>query len=83
MNIRKIIKEEMDDFDFVNDMPELHGVSFKVEDFDRPIYTIKDEGYRFYVEVTWVNDVGKIQSTAYKRSQVMKLFREGTWTPIV
>jgi hypothetical protein len=51
MNIKKIIREEMEDFGFVGDMPELHGVSFKVEDFNK-IYTIVDRGFRFYVDVT-------------------------------
>jgi len=82
MNIKKIIKEEMEDFGFADDMPELHGVSFTVEDFNK-IYTIVDRGFRFYVDVTWINDSGKIEDTPQKRSTVMKLFRDGTWKPIV
>lgn len=83
--VNKMINESTeDDFDFINDtIPELHGVSFKVENSDGQIYTIKDKGYSFYVDVTWANDVGKIQSTPYKRSQVMKFFREGAWVLIV
>lgn len=83
MNLKRIIREEMDEFDFVNDMPELHGVSFKAGGFDRPIYTIIDKGKRHHVDVTWVNAAnGKTEDTTYKRSVVMKLFRDGTWVPV-
>ena len=83
MNIKRIIKEEIDDFDFVNNMPELHGVSFKAGGFDK-VYTIIDKGSRFYVDVTWINPAnGKTERIEYKRSVVMKLFKNGVWTPIL
>ena len=74
----------MEDFGFVDNMPELHGVSFKAGGFDRPVYTIMDSGHRYYVDVTWINNVnGKTESTPQKRSVVMKLFKNGTWEPII
>ena len=82
MNLKRIIREEMEDFGFVDNMPELHGVSFKVEGFGK-VYTIIDKGFRFYVDVTWKNNTGKTESTPQKRSVVMKLFKNGTWEPII
>lgn len=72
----------MEDFGFADDIPELDGVSFTVEDFNK-IYTIVDRGFRFYVDVTWISDSGKTENSVYKRSTVMRLFRNGTWKPIV
>lgn len=83
MNIKKIIREEMDDFGFVDNMPELHGVSFKAGGFDK-VYTIIDKGSRFYVDVTWINVAnGKTESSKYKRSVVMRFFKNGTWVTII
>ena len=83
MNIKKIIREEMDDFGFVDNMPELHGVSFKAGGFDK-VYTIIDKGSRFYVDVTWINPAnGKTESSKYKRSVVMRFFKNGTWVTII
>ena len=83
MNLKRIIREEMEDFGFVDNMPELHGVSFKAVGFGK-VYTIIDKGFRFYVDVTWINNTnGKTESTPYKRSVVMKLFKNGTWEPII
>jgi len=84
MDIKRIIKEELEDFGFANDTPELHGVSFKAGGFDKPIYTIIDNGLKYYVEVRWINGAtGKPESTAYKRSVVMKLFKDKVWEPII
>ena len=82
MNIKSIIKEEINDFGFVNDTPELNGVSFNVDGYGM-IYTIEDSGKRYYVDVTWKKINGGTERSQYKRSVVMKLFRDGTWVPIV
>ena len=83
MNLKRIIREEMEDFGFVDKIPELHGVSFKVENFDNPVYTIIDKGDRYYVEVTWTYSPGNTNTIREKRSVVMKLFKNGTWEPII
>ena len=82
MDIKRIIKEEINDFGFVNDTPELNGVSFNVDGYGM-IYTIEDSGKRYYVDVTWKKINGGTERSQYKRSVVMKLFRDGTWVPIV
>jgi hypothetical protein len=82
--LKEKIVEEQDDFNWVNDTPELHGFSFKAGGFDRPIYTITDKGERYHVDVTWLNVAnGKTEDTTYKRSVVMKLFKDGTWVPVI
>lgn len=73
--IKKILRE--DEFDFINDSPELHGVTFKVVGYDQ-IYQINDIGSRSYVDVTWVRE-GLKRETAYKRDTVNKYFRDGSW----
>ena len=81
--IRKVLREEIGELDWVNDMPELHGISFKAGDFGK-VYTIIDKGSRFYVDITWINDAnGKTESSKYKRSVVMRFFKNGTWVTII
>ena len=69
--------QESEEFDFINDSPELHGVTFKVVGHDQ-IYQINDIGFHSYVDITWIRD-GRKEESAYKRDAVNKYFRDGTW----
>ena len=70
--------KESEEFDFINDSPELHGVTFKVAGFDQT-YQINDVGFRSYVDITWIKPNGEKDESAYKRDTVNKYFRDGTW----
>lgn len=75
---RKIIRESLEDFGFVNNIPELHGVKFKDLDSDT-IFTVIDIGFRSYVDVTWVDDDGEPVTIPYLRHQVIKQFTSNRW----
>lgn len=70
--------QESEDFDFIDDSPELHGVTFKVMGYDL-VYQIEDEGFRSYVNITWIKSDGSKEESAYKRDTVNKYFRDGSW----
>jgi len=70
--------QESEDFDFINDSPELHGVTFKAVGSNQ-IYQINDIGFRSYVDITWIGPDGSKKESAYKRDIVNKYFRDGSW----
>lgn len=70
--------QESEEFDFINDLPELHGIIFKVVGYDQ-IYQINDIGFRSYVDITWIRPDGSKEESAYKRDTVNKYFRDGSW----
>ena len=76
-----IFESTKGDFGFVDDIPELDGITFKADEWDVNVYTVKDFGDKDTVEIHWVMD-GLKRSTTYKRDTVMELFRDGSWTPI-
>jgi hypothetical protein len=82
MNFKRIIREEVDDFDFINNTDGLDGVSFTVEWDKDQIYHIKDNGGDRVV-VHWMGYRETHESTTYKREEVMKLFNDGDWVPVL
>jgi hypothetical protein len=83
MKIKDIIRESIDDFNFINDTPELNGVTFKINSpYDKTIYEIVDVGLRSFVNIVWKMENGESNQTVYKRDYVNKLFRKGEWIPI-
>ena len=74
--------KESEGFDWVDlqsDRP-LHNVTFKVKGYPE-IYTIKDDGLRSSVKLTWTNDFGEKQTSTYMRDTVNKYFKKGIWEP--
>ena len=75
--------KESEDFDWVDlqsDRP-LHNVTFKVKGYPE-IYTIKDDGLRSSVKLTWINDFGEKETSTYMRDTVNKYFKKGIWEPV-
>jgi hypothetical protein len=71
------------DFGFVDDTPELDGVSFKVKDGNdrEQIYHIKDNGGNV-ITVKWISRHGNNESTTYIREIATEFFNTKEWIQI-
>jgi hypothetical protein len=83
MNIRKIIREELDDWEWAKEFGPFHGVEFRVKgsllyNNDVYPYTIEDLG-EDEITVRWGNERMGIESTEYSRSQVEHFLTSGSW----
>jgi hypothetical protein len=92
MNIRKIIREEVNGFEWVNDVMEnpLDGITFNYVSINRnrkghdvanqqPLkYTIEDNGG----DTVFVHFEGQYKPMSYSREEVQNFFSSGEWVEV-
>jgi len=82
MNLKKIIKEEMDDFEWTKDIRSgLDGIRFHHFSNITPIYTIEDNGDDRVI-VKWISVTGIHERVTYRREEAEKWLHNGQWVTV-
>jgi len=85
MNLKKIIREEMGDMDWIQDVPDnLNGIKFTHIDEPSKVYTIRDTEIsprrnEYHSYITVLNMRGQVIQQSVRRKNAYSNFKNGRW----
>ena len=83
MNLKRIIEEEMNDFDWAEEIPDnpLDGIRFQFDKGLDTIYTLVDDGV--IVKITWDGGwIGDDDYTTVNRAEAERNLHSGQWITV-